>query len=97
MHIAKPPDGFLLCVPPPVIQSIEALCDQWPDLKIVWPDIQNLLRMTGHKIGRPSPKNNSIRVIKIPNEDWSVRVPTLFIAYSVLGEVLTFHTVVAVV
>jgi hypothetical protein len=90
MQIAKPPDGFIIEEPAGVSAAIAAHEHQWPRIQAYWADIKSRLKHTGHREGEPirGPRRARLYVAEGASE-----LPTIKIAYSVLGDILRIRAV----
>jgi hypothetical protein len=94
MDIAKPPGGFNIIEPATVTQLIASHASKWARLQAHWADIKTLLKQTGHRVGeRVAHGPRGARVYKAAG-DTAANLPTVKVAYTVLGETVQIYLVV---
>jgi hypothetical protein len=84
MQVAKPPGGFHMNEPPAVAALIASHTESWPRLAVFWTDIKARLKQTGHREGVAVKRGR----LFIAEGDPSGGLPTVKIAYEVLGDTL---------
>jgi hypothetical protein len=93
MDIAKPPGGFTINEPDSVRSIIAAHSRQWPRIETYWSDIKSRLAQTGHREGMPVRKGPHGARLYVAQGDRAGGLPTIKVAYSVLGDVLSIRMV----
>jgi hypothetical protein len=93
MNIAKPPGGFIIDEPQGVMAMIDAHASQWPRVQAHWSDIKARLRQTGHREGQPVKNGPPGTRVYIAAGDESSGLPTIKVAYSVLGDTLRIRMI----
>ena len=93
MDIAKPPGGFILDEPPAITVLIASHAQIWPRLPAYWSDIKSRLRQTGHREGVPIPNAAPGARLFVAGGDPASGLPTVKVAYRVLGDTLRIRAV----
>jgi hypothetical protein len=88
MQIAKPPGGFTVQEPTNVRALIESYAKTWPRLPDYWTNIKARLQQTGHREGIPVPRGPAGSRLFIAEGDIAGGLPTVKVAYLVLGDTL---------
>jgi hypothetical protein len=87
MDIAKPRDGFNIIEPDTVKAAIASHAKRWPRIHTYWTDIKALLKQAGHLDGervRYGPPGARVQ----SRWNQAVGLPTIKVAYTVLGDTL---------
>jgi hypothetical protein len=92
MQIAKPPGGFVIDEPSGVKAAIAAHAKRWPRIGRYWADIRLRLSQTGHREGEPIKGPPGARLYVAEGHTAS-GLPTIKVAYSVLGDTLRIRAV----
>jgi hypothetical protein len=92
MDVAKPPGGFIIDEPDGVKSSIAAHARQWPRIQKYWEDIKSRLQQTGHREGMRVSGPPGARLYVAAGDEAS-GLPTIKVAYSVLGDTLRIRMV----
>jgi hypothetical protein len=90
MDIAKPLSGFIIDEPPAVKSYIASYAGQWPRLLAYWSDVKARLKQTGHREGKRleiGPPDARLYVAAGNDQG----LPTIKVAYVVLGDTLRIH------
>jgi hypothetical protein len=95
MDIAKPRSGFNIVEPPAVAALINSQARKWPRLKTYWADVKSRLAQTGHREGQRIKGPPGARLF-IAAGDQSSGLPTIKVAYTVLGDTLDICMVTVV-
>jgi hypothetical protein len=93
MDIAKPPGGFNIDEPAGVTSAITAHVQQWPRLQTHWADVKSRLQQVGHREGTPVKNGPRGARIYVAEGDETIGLPTIKVAYSVLGDTLRIRMV----
>jgi hypothetical protein len=93
MDIAKPPGGFIIDEPDGVKSSIAAHSKQWPRIETYWFDIKARLAQTGHREGMLVRRGPRGARLYLAQGDNAAGLPTIKVAYSVLGDTLSIRMV----
>lgn len=96
MDIAKPVGGFNIVEPATVKTLIASHAKQRPRITAQWADVKARLKQTGHRDGEPVHGRRSNRLF-IAEGDPASGLPTIKVAYSVLGDTLHIRMVMVVV
>lgn len=89
MNFARPATGFILDEPASFNQLLKGYSGKWPRVMEHWAAVKERLKMTGHKEGAAIGGNISNRVFEAEG-DLISGLPTIRVAYHVLGDRLTF-------
>ena len=89
MNIARPATGFIVTEPPNFADLIKSHAGKWPRVASHWEGIKDRLKMTAHKEGAAVEGNLSNRVFEAEG-DSAAQLPTIRVAYHVLGDRLDF-------
>ena len=89
MNFARPPTGFIMTEPASFKQLLQSHAGKWPRVISHWEGIKDRLKMTGHKEGVAIGGNLSNRVFEAEG-DADSKLPTIRVAYHVLGDKLDF-------
>ena len=73
--------------------AIAAHARQWPRIQVFWADIKLRLQQTGHREGMPLKRGPRGARLYVAEGDDASGLPTIKIAYSVLGETLSIRMV----
>jgi hypothetical protein len=89
MRFARPATGFIITEPATFDALLQGYVKKWPRVKEHWAAVKERLKMTGHKEGVAVGGNISNRVFEAEG-DVANRLPTIRVAYHVLGDKLEF-------
>jgi hypothetical protein len=89
MHIARPPDGFIVRQSKAVEALIKASCEQWPRLDAHWLAIQQRLKFTGHREGLLIGPHRPGWKLFVDDGDPPAGLPRIRVVYRVLGDTLS--------
>ncbi len=89
MNFARPATGFILKEPASFNALLLGYQNKWPRILPYWAAIKDRLKMTGHKEGAAIGGNLSNRVFEAEGDSLS-QLPTIRVAYHVLGDSLEF-------
>ena len=92
MDIARPKDGFRLIEPDTFQQVLASAAGKWPRVFDHWEGIKERLKMTAHREGAGIAKAGR-RVFEALG-DTDSGLPTIRVAYCVLGDTVTFKAIV---
>jgi hypothetical protein len=92
MNFARPATGFILTEPANFKELLHSHAGKWPRVISHWEGIKDRLKMTGHKEGAAI-GNLSNRVFEAEG-DAASHLPTIRVAYYVLGDKLDFKKLV---
>jgi hypothetical protein len=92
MDIAKPPDGFFVIEPAGVKAAIDAYSNTSPRILVFWDDIKSRLKQTGHREGTRVNGPPGARLY-VAEGDEANGLPTIKVAYTVLGDTLRIRAV----
>jgi hypothetical protein len=92
MQFAKPPDGFIIDEPDGVRAAVAAYEKRWPRIQTYWADIKARLSQTGHREGTAI-NGPPGALLYVADGNAANGLPTLKVAYSVLGDTLTIRAV----
>jgi len=93
MNFARPSTGFILTEPASFNAYLLGYVAKWPRVIPYWTAIKDRLKMTGHKEGVAISGNLSNRVFEAEGDSLS-HLPTIRVAYHVLGDKLEFKKIV---
>jgi hypothetical protein len=93
MNFARPPTGFIVTEPANFDALIQGYAQKWPRVVAYWAATKARLKMTGHKEGAAVGGNLSNRVFEAEG-DAASQLPTIRVAYHVLGDKLEFKKLV---
>jgi hypothetical protein len=93
MIFARPASGFILTEPATFKALLESHSQKWPRVISHWQGVRDRLKMTGHKEGAAIRGNLSNRVFEAEG-DAAGQLPTIRVAYHVLGDKLDFKKLV---
>jgi hypothetical protein len=93
MNFARPATGFITSEPANFNAYLLGYVVKWPRVIPYWAAIKDRLKMTGHKEGVAVGGNLSNRVFEAEG-DAASQLPTIRIAYHVLGDKLEFRKIV---
>ena len=88
MNFARPKSGFLIRSRAAVGDSLAEHSAKWPRLAEQWQGITERLAMTGHREGAAFGEPGE-RVFEAQG-DHAMGIPTIRVAYHVLGDTITF-------
>jgi hypothetical protein len=89
MNFARPATGFILTEPANFQTLLQSHAGKWPRVISHWEGVKDRLKMTGHKEGVTVGGNLSNRVFEAEG-DFASQLPTIRVAYRVLGDHLNF-------
>jgi hypothetical protein len=89
MNFARPATGFVLTEPANFGALLQNHAGKWPRVIAHWEGVKDRLKMTGHKEGVAVGGNLSNRVFEAEG-DVTSQLPTIRVAYRVLGDQLNF-------
>ncbi len=90
MRIARPATGFIITEPATFGALLQGYAQRWPRAQEHWAAVKQRLKMTGHKEGAAIGGNSSNRVFEAEG-DVASQLPTIRVAYHVLGDKLEFR------
>jgi hypothetical protein len=93
MDIAKPPGGFFIDEPEAVRSMIASHAKQWPRIRAYWADIKARLQQTGHREGTLVSRGPPGARLYVAAGDNPGGLPTIKVAYSVLGDTLRIRAI----
>ena len=96
MQLGKPPEGFGLIEPDPIKALMTSFAEKWPRLPQYWQEIKDRLKQTGHQEGIEVPSARSGARLFIADGDPDTQLPTVKVAYLVLGTTLYIRMVAVV-
>jgi hypothetical protein len=89
MNFARPATGFVVTEPDNFKKLLQGHAGRWPRVISHWDGVKARLKMTGHKEGVAVGGNLSNRVFEAEG-DVASQLPTIRVAYHVLGDKLEF-------
>lgn len=89
MNFARPATGFIMSEPASFKALLRNHAGKWPRVISHWEGIKDRLKMTAHKEGAAVGGNLSNRVFEAEG-DAASQLPTIRVAYHVLGDKLDF-------
>ncbi len=94
MNIARPATGFEIREPSHFAGYLAGFSNRWPRVQDHWSGIKARLKMTGHREGVAvdAPGERVFEALGSTNG----RVPTIRVAYHVLGATLTFLAILVI-
>lgn len=93
MNIARPATGFIIAEPANFKELLQSHAEKWPRAVSHWEGIKDRLKMTAHREGVSIAGNSSNRVFEAEG-DTASGLPTIRVAYHVLGDKLDFKMLV---
>lgn len=95
MNIARPATGFIITEPESFKDLLQSHAGKWPRVISHWEGIKDRLKMTAHREGASIGGNLSNRVFEAEG-DTASELPTIRVAYHVLGDKLDFKMLVVI-
>jgi hypothetical protein len=92
MQIVRPANGFRVNEHPRVLRTIDCLKDNCPWLALAYANIQQLLRMAGHRVGHAIKSGDQTQRVYIEADPDSGE-NRMYISYRVFGDTLTIKAV----
>jgi|ERR1700730_8896365 len=89
MNFARPATGFIMAEPASFKELLQSHAEKWPRVTSHWEGIKDRLKMTAHREGASIGGNPSNRVFEAEG-DIASELPTIRVAYHVLGDRLDF-------
>jgi hypothetical protein len=90
MHIARPPNGFIVQQSKTVETLFAAHYEQWPRLSLHWFGIRLRLKFTGHREGVPIPYRPGWKLF-VDDGDLSAGLPRIRVVFRALGDTLSIE------